>query len=51
MQLVGVAEFPESIGENSHVSVVGTMFEAVSSRQYTRFLINVTRIEPIKPPR
>ncbi|MGO9932651.1 MAG: hypothetical protein ACLPV8_12680 [Steroidobacteraceae bacterium] len=51
VQLVGVAEFPESIGENSHVSVVGTMFEAVSSRQYTRFLINVTRIEPIKPPR
>jgi hypothetical protein len=51
VQLVGVAEFPQSIGENSHVSVVGSLFEAVSARQYTRFLIDVISIEPIRPPR
>ena len=51
VQLVGVAEFPQSIGENSHVSVVGSLFEAVSARQYTRFLINVISIEPIRPQR
>lgn len=51
VQLVGVAEFPQSIGENSHVSVVGTLSEAVSARQYTRFFINVIRIEPLRPPR
>ena len=51
LQLVGVAEFPQSIGENSHVTVVGTLFEAVSSRQYTRFLINVISIVPVRPPR
>jgi hypothetical protein len=51
LQLVGVAEFPQSIGENSHVSVVGSLLEAVSARQYTRFLIDVISIEPIRPPR
>jgi hypothetical protein len=51
VQLVGVAEFPQSIGENSHVSVVGTLAEAVSERQYTRFFINVISIEPLRPPR
>jgi len=51
LQLVGVAEFPQSIGENSHVSVVGSLFEAVSAREYTRFLIDVISIEPIRPPR
>ncbi|HXC20424.1 MAG TPA: hypothetical protein VNV13_03015 [Steroidobacteraceae bacterium] len=51
LQLVGVAEFPQSIGENSHVSVVGTLFEAVSSRQYTRFLINVVSIVPLRAAR
>ena len=51
VQLVGVAEFPQSIGENSHVSVVGTLFEQVATRQYTRFLINVISIVPIRSPR
>ena len=51
VQLVGVAEFPQSIGENSHVSVEGTLFEAVSARQYTRFLINVSSIVPIRASR
>jgi hypothetical protein len=51
VQLVGVAEFPQSIGENAHVSVVGSLFEAVSARQYTRFLVNVISIEPIRPQR
>src|SRR5271154_6943176 len=35
VQLVGVAEFPENIGEDSHVSVVGSLFQSASARQYT----------------
>jgi hypothetical protein len=51
VQLVGVTEFPQDVGENSHVTVQGTLFEAVSGRQHTRFLINVISMAPIKPPR
>jgi len=50
MQLVGVAEFPPNVDENSHVRVEGSLFEAVSARQHTRFLINVTHIVPIRTP-
>ncbi len=49
VQLVGVSEFPDSVGENAHVKVEGSIFEAVSDRQHTRFLINVHRIEPLTP--
>jgi len=47
VQLVGVSEFPENIIENSHVSVKGSLFEATSGHQYTRFLMNVTTLMPL----
>jgi len=49
VQLVGVSEFPESIIENSHVSVEGTLFEATAGHEYTRFLVNVTTLLPLTP--
>jgi hypothetical protein len=44
LQMVGVAEFPRNIGENSHVAVTGSLTEATTSRQHTTFLLNVTTI-------
>ena len=49
LQLVGVAEFPASVVENSHVSVQGTVFESTSSREYTRFLVDVALLLPLSP--
>ncbi len=49
VQLVGVTEFPANVGEGSHVSVHGSLFEAVSGRQHTRFVMNVTTLMPLKP--
>lgn len=48
MQLVGVSEFPESVIENSQVSVEGSLFEATAAHEYTRFLINVRSLLPLK---
>jgi hypothetical protein len=48
MQLVGVSEFPESVVENAHVSAQGSLFEATSGHQYTRFLMNVKTLVPLK---
>jgi hypothetical protein len=48
VQLVGVSEFPENIGENSNVSAQGSLFEATSGHQYTRFLMNVRTLLPLK---
>ncbi|MDB6086600.1 MAG: hypothetical protein JWN43_4481 [Gammaproteobacteria bacterium] len=47
VQLVGVSEFPENIIENSHVSAHGSLFEATSAHQYTRFLMNVATLLPL----
>lgn len=47
MQLVGVSEFPESVIENSRVSVDGKLFESTSAHEYTRFLMNVTTLLPV----
>jgi hypothetical protein len=47
LQLVGVAEFPPNVIENSHVTVDGVLFQAGSPRQHTPFLMNVTTILPI----
>jgi hypothetical protein len=47
VQLVGVSEFPENIVENSHVSAQGSLFEATSGHQYTRFLMNVRTLLPL----
>jgi hypothetical protein len=50
VQLIGVSEFPDNVGENSHVRVRGSVSEAASADQYTRFSINVLSIQPIRPP-
>ena len=47
VQLVGVAEFPPNVIENSHVTVDGMLFQSGSGRQHTPFLMNVTTILPI----
>jgi hypothetical protein len=47
LQLVGVAEFPQNVIENSHVTVDGVLFQSVSGRQHTPFVMNVTTILPI----
>jgi hypothetical protein len=46
VQMVGLAEFPRDVGENTHVTVHGSLFEATNSRQHTDFLLNVTSILP-----
>jgi hypothetical protein len=48
LQLIGVSEFPDNVGENSRVKVKGTVSEAGSAGQYTHFSIDVTAIAPIK---
>jgi len=50
LQLVGVSEFPETIIENSHVSVEGSVFESTAPHEYTRFLVNVSLLLPLNPP-
>ena len=48
IQLVGVSEFPENVIEDSRVSVDGKLFESTSAHEYTRFLMNVTTLLPLK---
>ena len=50
LQMVGVAEFPRDVEENTHVDVTGSLFEATKSRQHTAFMLNVSSILPSKPP-
>ncbi len=47
VQLVGVSEFPETVIEDSHVTVEGSLFESTAAHQYTRFLMNVTTLLPL----
>lgn len=47
LQMVGLAEFPQNIIENSHVTVDGSLFPGTTSRQHTTFLLNVTSILPV----
>jgi hypothetical protein len=49
LQLVGVSEFPQSVVENSHVSVQGKLFGATSAHDHTPFLMNVITLLPDKP--
>lgn len=46
LQLVGIADFPESVVEDSHVVVEGRLFAAVSSHDHTSFLMNVISLLP-----
>jgi len=47
MQMVGLAEFPQNVVENSHVAVDGTLFPGTTSRQHTTFLLNVSSVLPV----
>lgn len=47
VQLVGVADFPQNVIENSHVTVAGRLSQAGSDRQHTPFLMTVTTILPL----
>ena len=49
VQLIGVTELPDSIGEDTHVVVDGKMLEGVARGQYTRFVIRVISVLPIRP--
>jgi hypothetical protein len=46
LQLVGISEFPESVVEDSHVSVEGRLYAGVSSHDHTSFLMNVITLLP-----
>jgi hypothetical protein len=46
VQLIGMTEFPDSIGENTHVLVQGKVLEGVAYGQYTRFVVQVISILP-----
>ena len=50
LQLVGLTEFPDSIGENTHVIVDGKILQGVAQGQYSRFVIQVNSILPIDRP-
>ena len=50
VQLAGVAEFPQNVIENSHVSVDGVLFQAGSGSEHTPFVMKVTTILPINTP-
>ncbi len=47
LQLVGIAEFPQNIVENTHVSAEGKLFGATTSEEHTRFLMNVITLLPL----
>jgi|ERR1700678_962139 len=49
VQLVGVSEFPQNIGADSHVTVFGTLFQGAADRQHTPFLMNVVTMFPVVP--
>ena len=49
LQLVGMSEFPPDIPENTRIEVEGSLFEALSGHQYTRFVLSVLTIVPILP--
>ena len=46
VQLIGMTEFPDGIGENTHVLVQGKVLEGVARGQYTRFVVQVISILP-----
>ena len=51
VQLVGVTELPDRIDEGTHVIVDGKVLEGVAKGQYTRFVIDVVSVLPLKDKR
>lgn len=49
VQIVGMSEFPDSIGEDTHVVVDGKMIEGVAVGQHTRFVIQAISVLPTGP--
>jgi len=47
VQLLGVTEFPQSMGENAHIKVRGSLSQATSTHHHTRFLVKVTDFQPV----
>ncbi|MFI4890285.1 MAG: hypothetical protein ACHQIL_07115 [Steroidobacterales bacterium] len=50
VQLVGWSEFPPDIVEGAHIFVHGSLFGKAAAHQYTRFLMNVSTVEPVRTP-
>lgn len=50
VQLVGWSEMPPDIVENAHVTVDGSLAEAATPHQHTRFLVNVGTIVSVTAP-
>jgi hypothetical protein len=50
LQLEGISEFPESVVENSHVSVQGQLVAATSTSDHTHFLMQVITLLPDNSP-
>jgi hypothetical protein len=48
VQLIGVSEFPDRIDEGTHVIVDGKVLEGVARGQYTRFVIDVVSVLPLR---
>jgi hypothetical protein len=46
VQLIGLTEFPDSIGEDTHVIVDGKLIEGVTAGHYTPFVIDVISVLP-----
>ena len=51
VQMAGVTEFPQSVGENSRITVEGEVYQAVGPHEYTHFLIKVTNLLPSLRPK
>jgi hypothetical protein len=51
IQMIGLAEFPRDVGEDTEVTVKGNLMEGVADRQHTRFVLSVTSVLPVPRPR
>lgn len=51
LQLVGIAQLPDRIDENSHVLVNGEVLEGVAVGHHTRFVIQVISILKVPEPK
>jgi hypothetical protein len=47
VQLVGWTEFPPNLVDQAHLVVSGSLFEAATARQHTRFVLDVQLVSPL----
>ena len=50
VQLVPIADLPDSIADNARVVVEGSLVDATQEHQHTRFVLNVASIRLVKKP-